>query len=57
LPRALEIAGAGAAASALAAFQATLPGLLCYGARVAAMEALPFGAVNPPEVAEYFGAV
>lgn len=29
-------------------------GLLVYGLLVFIMEFLPFGAVNPPEVAEYF---
>lgn len=29
-------------------------GLLVYGLLVFCMEFLPFGAVNPPEVAEYF---
>jgi hypothetical protein len=57
LPRALEFAGARAAADALAAFQTTGWGLAVYGALVFAMEFLPFGAVNPAEVSEYFSAV
>lgn len=57
LPRLLDFLGASAALGALSAFQATLPGLLVYGALVFAMEFLPFGAVNPQEVSEYFSAV
>lgn len=34
--------------------QATGWGMLVYGLLVFGMEFLPFGAVNPPEVAEYF---
>jgi preprotein translocase subunit SecY len=57
LPRALEFLGALDAASALAAFQATPWGLAVYGCLVFAMEFLPFGAVNPAEVSEYFSAI
>jgi len=57
LPRALEFLGSHGAAAALAAFQATPAGLLVYGALVFAMEFLPFGAVNPAEVSEYFSAI
>lgn len=57
MPRFLELLGAHSAATALYAFQATLPGLLTYGLLVFCMEFLPFGAVNPQEVSEYFNAV
>lgn len=46
-----------ALAAAIRSFQHTLPGLLVYGLVVFLMEFLPFGAVNPPEVSEYFGMV
>lgn len=35
-------------------YPCTAWGLLVYGLLVFCMEFLPFGAVNPPEVAEYF---
>ncbi|KAI8473294.1 MAG: pre protein translocase secY subunit [Monoraphidium minutum] len=57
LPRLLDLLGAGGAAAGLAGFQGSLAGLLVYGGLVAAMEFLPFGAVNPQEVAEYFSAI
>jgi hypothetical protein len=57
MPRALEFAGLAGAAASLVEFQAGFLGLLVYGLLVFAMEFLPFGAVNPQEVSEYFSAV
>jgi hypothetical protein len=57
MPRSLELLGAVEAAAALYDFQASYLGLLVYGALVFCMEFLPFGAVNPQEVSEYFSAV
>jgi hypothetical protein len=54
LPRLAELAGLGGVAAGLAALSAAPAGLLVYGTLVFALEFLPFGAVNPPEVAEYF---
>jgi preprotein translocase subunit SecY len=57
LPRALDFCGLLSAAAALSSFQGTAGGLLVYGLLVFAMEFLPFGAVNPAEVSEYFSTI
>lgn len=54
LPKAAEFVGLIGVANFIYGLQATAWGLLVYGLLVFAMEFLPFGAVNPPEVAEYF---
>lgn len=54
LPKAAEFVGLVGVANFIYGLQATGWGLLVYGLLVFAMEFLPFGAVNPPEVAEYF---
>lgn len=54
LPRAFDFVGLTAVATFIYQLQATAWGLLVYGLLVFCMEFLPFGAVNPPEVAEYF---
>jgi hypothetical protein len=54
LPKAAEFVGLVGVANFIYGLQATAWGLLVYGLLVFAMEFLPFGAVNPPEVAEYF---
>jgi hypothetical protein len=54
LPKAAEFVGLVGIANFIYGLQATAWGLLVYGLLVFAMEFLPFGAVNPPEVAEYF---
>jgi len=57
LPKALDFCGLFGAAALLADFQRTAGGLLVYGLLVFAMEFLPFGAVNPAEVSEYFSTI
>jgi hypothetical protein len=54
MPKIAELLGMHALAAAIYQLHASGWGLAVYGLLVFLMEFLPFGAVNPPEVSEYF---